>query len=202
MEKTKIFTQLNEVMKSVNAIGKERKNKDQGFMFRGIDDAYNMLHPLFAKHSVVVTKEVVGYSNIVRTTKSGSPMNTTIAHYRFTFHADDGSSVSTDCIGEGADLADKASNKSMAIALKYALMETFLIPTEDLSDPDEEDPQASRKTVADVKAEFEKLATEDERKAYKANLRKDLFSAEEVAEIAAYFKSKKAPAAEKEQEGY
>lgn len=202
MESKKIFAQLNAVMKEVNAIGKDRTNKDQGFKFRGIDDAYNMLHPLFAKHGVIVTKQVIGHSNIVRITKSGSPMNTTIAHYRFTFHADDGSCVSSDCIGEGADLADKASNKSMSTALKYALMETFLIPTEDMSDPDEEDPQASRKTVEDVKAEFEKLTTEEERKAYKKNLRKDMFSDAEIDEITAYFKSKKAPVPEKEQEGY
>ena len=39
-------------------------------------------------------------------------------------------------MGEGMDAGDKASNKAMAVALKYALFQTFCIPTEEMADDD------------------------------------------------------------------
>ena len=41
-------------------------------------------------------------------------------------------------IGEGMDSGDKATNKAMAIAYKYACFQTFCIPTEEMKDPDSE----------------------------------------------------------------
>src|SRR5690606_6278200 len=54
------------------------------------------------------------------------------------FHATDGSSVSTEVEGEGMDSGDKSSNKAMAVAHKYAILQAFCIPTEDMPDPDAE----------------------------------------------------------------
>jgi hypothetical protein len=39
-------------------------------------------------------------------------------------------------IGEGMDSGDKASNKAMAVAHKYAIIQVFAIPTEDDKDPE------------------------------------------------------------------
>lgn len=43
----------------------------------------------------------------------------------YTFHAADGSSVATEAIGEGMDSGDKATNKAMTAAYKYALIQVF-----------------------------------------------------------------------------
>ena len=43
-------------------------------------------------------------------------------------------------VGEGMDSGDKATNKAMAIAFKYACFQVFCIPTEEMKDPDEETP--------------------------------------------------------------
>jgi len=48
----------------------------------------------------------------------------------------DGSSVESIMIGEAMDSGDKSANKAMSTALKYALMQAFLIPTEELKDSD------------------------------------------------------------------
>jgi hypothetical protein len=48
----------------------------------------------------------------------------------------DGSSVTTVITGEAMDSGDKATNKAMSVALKYALLQMFLIPTDDMRDPD------------------------------------------------------------------
>jgi len=57
---------------------------------------------------------------------------------RYRFIAEDGSHVETDAEGEGMDSGDKSSNKAMAVAHKYALLQAFCIPTKDLDDPDAE----------------------------------------------------------------
>ena len=38
------------------------------------------------------------------------------------------------------DSGDKATNKAMAIAMKYALFQVFCIPTDEMKDPDAETP--------------------------------------------------------------
>ena len=53
-------------------------------------------------------------------------------------YAPDGSNVSGTLIGEGMDSGDKASNKAMSIAMKYFCFQTFMIPTEEMKDPDAE----------------------------------------------------------------
>jgi hypothetical protein len=53
---------------------------------------------------------------------------------KFTFYTTDGSSVSAVGIGHALDTSDKATNKAQSSALKYALMQTFLIPTEEDKD--------------------------------------------------------------------
>ena len=60
---------------------------------------------------------------------------------KFTFYATDGSNVSTQARGEGMDSGDKASNKAMAVAHKYALTQTFTIPYEGMVDPDSDSHQ-------------------------------------------------------------
>ena len=53
---------------------------------------------------------------------------------------DDGSFIETDGWGEAADNGDKGYNKCKSIALKYVLMQMFLVPTKDIADPDKETP--------------------------------------------------------------
>ena len=46
-------------MQDIEAIGKNKKNAQQGYSFRGIDDMYNALQPLFKKHAVFITSNVL-----------------------------------------------------------------------------------------------------------------------------------------------
>ena len=44
--------------RDIDAIGKMSENKQQGFKFRGIDDAYNTLHDILAKNGVFTVPRV------------------------------------------------------------------------------------------------------------------------------------------------
>ena len=133
-----IYKAMLNIMSDVDAIKKEKKNQQQGFMFRGIDDMMNSLHGLFAKHGVFIIPIVESYDVKERPTKSGGINYLTHAVITFNFTAQDGSFISIKNVGEAMDSGDKGMNKAMSIALKYALMQTFLIPTEDIADPDAE----------------------------------------------------------------
>jgi hypothetical protein len=64
---------------------------------------------------------------------------------RYDFFARDGSSVSATVMGEGMDSGDKASNKAMAVAHKYALLQILSIPTEESLDTENESHQVAPK---------------------------------------------------------
>lgn len=131
-----IYKAMAGLMADLTAIGKDQKNQQQGFKYRGIDQVYNALHPLMAKHKIFTTPEVLGKDREERTNAKGTVLAFVTLRIKYTFWAEDGSSVSCTVEGEGMDSGDKASNKAMAIAHKYALLQTFCIPTEDMDDPD------------------------------------------------------------------
>jgi len=134
----KIYPAMISVMKDVGAISKDKVNQMQKFKFRGIDDVYNSLHETMAKHGVFSVPTVLEERSEERKTKNGGALIYRILKIKYTFYAEDGSSVEAIVIGEGMDSGDKASNKAMSIADKYCLLQAFKIPTEDISDPDSE----------------------------------------------------------------
>jgi len=141
MDKQMIHEKIIAILADADAISKDRRNQQQGFNFRGIDDVYNALHPLLAKHGVFSTTEVIAERSEERQTAKGGTLIYRILTVRFTFYAADGSHVESVIIGEGMDSGDKASNKAMAVAHKYALLQLLAIPTEDEKDPDAVSPR-------------------------------------------------------------
>jgi hypothetical protein len=132
-------------MEEVPSIGKTQRNKIQGFMYRGIDDVMNALQPLLAKNKVFIVPEILEQTREERTTSKGGNLIYSICKIKYKFYAEDGSSVEAITIGEGMDSGDKATNKAMAIAMKYALFQVFCIPTDEMKDPDSETPEQSTK---------------------------------------------------------
>lgn len=127
------------IMQSVEAIKKEKTNKQgEGFKYRGIDDVMNSLHKAFADYGVIIMPEVIERTEVERRSTKGNALYYATQRIRFNFIATDGSSVSSTVIGTAMDSGDKADNKAMSVALKYALLQAFLIPTADMIDPDSE----------------------------------------------------------------
>lgn len=143
-----IYSKMAAILAKVDAIGKEQKNVQQGFQYRGIDDVYNALNPVLAEHGVFMTSEIVAKSREERTNNKGTVLAFTCLRIRYTFWAEDGSHVWTEVEGEGMDSGDKSSNKAMAVAHKYALLQAFCIPTKDLDDPDAETHEIASKSQA------------------------------------------------------
>ena len=142
-----IYKKIIEVMADINAIGKDRRNQQQGFQFRGIDDVMNELHSSLAKCGVFVLPKVLEETRTTGKTSRGGDMFYTRLKINFGFYAEDGSHVDAVVIGEAMDTGDKASNKALSIGLKYAMLQVFCIPTEDEKDPDAVSPQPAAGTM-------------------------------------------------------
>lgn len=116
-----------------------QKTKAQGlpYTFAGEAAFIDKLHPAMVEAGLTVAPEAMKllHHEAYKTT-SGASMNRIIvqATYRLT-HAPSGESEVIETLGEGADGGDKATNKAMTSAYKYALRQAFLIETG--NDPDE-----------------------------------------------------------------
>lgn len=170
---------MTDVMKDIGSIGKDQKNTVQGFKFRGIDQFVNALHPALIKHGVFMTPRSVAFNHELKEVtrsngKAGVDKHVSI-QMEYDFYAEDGSKVTVGPIpAEGLDSGDKATNKALSAALKYALIQTFSVPTEDMAEADLDSPEIGRSqqttakqtaatnstlvSVANPNAEFDAIA--------------------------------------------
>lgn len=137
---------------SKDGISKERNNKQQHYKFRGIDDVYNALSSRLSNAGLCVLPRILKRECVERRTAKGGVLFYVIVEAEFDFVAsDDGSAHTVRTFGEAMDTADKATNKAMSAAYKYACMQAFCIPTEGDNDADaathEIDPQSSSQQV-------------------------------------------------------
>ena len=170
MSQGKIYEAISSVMADIGAVGKNDVNKTQGFKYRGIDAVMNALNPAMVKHRVFCVPEIMEQQREERTSRQGSVLIYSVCKIKYRFFTTDGSFVEAVTIGEGMDSGDKATNKAMAIAFKYACFQVFCIPTEEMTDPDGEVHELEGKKNSQNKEEHQNIekATEAQVKAIKA----------------------------------
>jgi hypothetical protein len=158
-----IFKKMSEVMKDVGSVGKDQRNQAQGFAFRGIDQFVNALYPALVSNGVFMVPRCVSQSSEVREVERGSGKKgfdkIVTLMMEYDFFAEDGSKVTIGPIpSEGLDSGDKATNKALSAALKYALIQTFTVPTKDMEEADRESPQLAPPPKRDIVREVQAKA--------------------------------------------
>lgn len=124
-----IYGKLIEAARLMEGVEKGGENKSQGFKFRGIEQLTKACAPIFKEVGIVM----VPYMRNVPDPAQPAKGFRSIIEAGYTFYAEDGSSVTARTIGEGVDTYDKATNKAMSAAFKYALLQTLCI-----GDPDDD----------------------------------------------------------------
>ncbi len=142
-----IYSAICGIMEDIGVVRKNDTNTQQGFKYRGIDSVMNALNPAMIKHKIFCVPEVLEQTREERTTAKGATLIYSVCKMRYRFYATDGSSVDAVVVGEGMDSGDKATNKAMSVAFKYACFQTFCIPTEDLMDDPDADSHENTKKV-------------------------------------------------------
>lgn len=135
----KVYSAISAVAKAMShdGIGKGRKNTQQGYNFRGIDDVLNALSSALSDAGLVILPRVTSRECVERTTAKGGALFYVTVHVDFDLVAvEDGSKHTVTTYGEAMDSADKATNKAMSAAYKYLALLTFCIPTEAMPDTD------------------------------------------------------------------
>lgn len=162
MEQKKVYAAISAVARDMAEVGisKDRENRQQGFSFRGIDQVYNALAPMLAKHGLVILPRITERTVTERVTQKGGVLFYVVVKAEFDFVAtEDGSMHTIVTYGEAMDSGDKATNKAMSIAYKYAAFQTFCIPTEQTSiDADAEVHHIKPADADQILAEFTQYA--------------------------------------------
>ncbi|MBJ8369096.1 ERF family protein [Citrobacter cronae] len=169
MEQKKVYAAISAVARDMAEVGisKDRENRQQGFSFRGIDQVYNALAPMLAKHGLVILPRITERTVTERVTQKGGVLFYVVVKAEFDFVAtEDGSMHTIVTYGEAMDSGDKATNKAMSIAYKYAAFQTFCIPTEQTAiDADAEVHHIKPADADQILAEFTQYAgTENDSK--------------------------------------
>ena len=130
----KVYEAINAVQSQLSKVGitKDRTNtQGAGYKFRGIDDIFNTISPLLAEHKLCILPKVISRDCVERMSKSGGALFYVTLDVEFDFiSSEDGSKHTVKIFGEAMDSGDKATNKAMSAAYKYAAIQAFAIPTE------------------------------------------------------------------------
>jgi len=118
-------------------IAKDQENTFDHYKFRGIDDVYNALAPLLAKHQLCILPRMLSRMCEERQSQRGGALFYVTVDAEFDFVSAQDTSIHTVRVfGEAMDRGDKATSKAMSAAYKYACFQTFCIPTEGDNDAD------------------------------------------------------------------
>lgn len=136
----KVYLAINKVQAALakEGITKSRTNtQGASYKFRGIDDIFNTISPLLAEHGLCILPRVLARECVERTSRAGGALYYVTVEVEFDFVcAEDGSKHTVKTFGEAMDSSDKATNKAMSAAYKYAALQAFAIPTESDNDAD------------------------------------------------------------------
>mgnify|MGYP002777358680 CR=1 FL=1 len=143
-----IYSIISTIAEEAGALAKSQSG-GVPFAFRGIDAVINHLAPHLDKHGVFSTSRIVDKVTSARELynaqgqPNGKAVTQTDVTVEYTFHAPDGSSVSTQVVGLAQDYADRSAAQAMSVAYRIALLQLFHLPT-----TDKEPEQAGEETQA------------------------------------------------------
>lgn len=161
-----VYKAINRVQKALSKVGisKDRTNTQQGasYKFRSIDDIYNTVSPLLAENELCILPRMISRIRDERQSNSGKALFYVTVEAEFDFvSAEDGSKHTVRTFGEAMDSGDKATNKAMSAAYKYAAFQAFAIPTEGDNDADAHTHEVEVPRISEMQVlEIESLVSE------------------------------------------
>ena len=132
-ETLSVVQAVNAVQADLEAVAKAgERTGSVRFNYRRIDDVVAALHPLLAKHGVVIVPKVRNHATVDATVDSGrSGWTMTTLHVRYRVYGPAGDYITVDAVGEGMDNSDKGVGKAASYAYKTFISQLFSIPTHD-----------------------------------------------------------------------
>ena len=139
MSAPSVYAAINAVTSELakSGIAKNRTNEIDDYKYRSIDDVFDRLAPLLAKHRLCVLPRALERTVTERADEQDRLLLHVALRVSFSLTSvDDGSSHSVESYGEALDGGDKATAKAMSAAYKAAMVQTFCIPVCGAEDAD------------------------------------------------------------------
>jgi hypothetical protein len=125
------------VMGDVTFLGKDSRNTQQGFNYRGIDALMNLVGPVLRKHGVTILPFATRIDRRDFVTAKGTTMRETVVEVGYRIIGPAGDSIEGSAFGEASDAGDKSTPKAMSVAYRSFLLQALCLPTDE-PDPDSE----------------------------------------------------------------
>ncbi|SCK25351.1 MULTISPECIES: ERF family protein [unclassified Streptomyces] len=136
----RVFAAITSVMRDAMPVGKDQRNEQQNYQFRGIDDVMSAMAGPMRTHGVFILPTIAEHTQI----RDGKMTRTKIT-MRYRVYGPAGDCLIADVPGEAFDYADKSTNKAQSAALKYLLFTLFMLPVDgrSIDDGDRHHPEPS-----------------------------------------------------------
>jgi hypothetical protein len=126
------------VMARVGHVGKDSRNTQQNFNFRGIDAVMNAVGPALREVGGFIVPTVLSKKWEHGLTKNGGATLEVHVKVRYSWYGTDGGEpISAVVPGEASDMSDKGTAKAMSVAYRTYLLQVLTLPTDE-PDPDSE----------------------------------------------------------------
>jgi len=115
----------------IGAVGKNQQMSagPARYNYRGLDDLMDAVHEPLARNGVIFSPHHIQViDRLEKTTKSGSVQYHLRAIVQYRIYGPAGDFIEATVLAEGADTGDKAGNKLMSGAFKYALGQVLSLP--------------------------------------------------------------------------
>lgn len=132
-----------------SGIGKTKRNTQQGFAYRGVDDVMQAMASALPMCGLVMTPRVVGRTERAAASRSGGTIYSVVLDVEWDLvSVIDGSRCIIRVHGEAMDSGDKATTKALSAAYKYACVLAFSIPLEGIEGIEDADAHSIEAAVA------------------------------------------------------
>lgn len=145
IKKINVFGKISAIQAELGAIAKNGKNAFQNYDYMKESDIVKAIGPLMVKHGVVIVPNAA--TPLITDLAKDNKLTTFQMQFKLinVEDAEDYTTVMT--IGQGSDKGDKGAYKAMTGAKKYALMQTFMIATDDDPEKDGASPAVKLKST-------------------------------------------------------
>jgi hypothetical protein len=141
-EHKSLYVRLAAVLAAVERIPKRGYNEFHKYEYALAADVIDSMRTLFVEHGLILLAQCAAVEREVFSGEKGDSLLTRASVVFTVADPESGESINLPWVGEGYDKGDKGLYKAYTGALKYWLMDTFLIPTGD--DP-ENDPETDKR---------------------------------------------------------
>ncbi|WP_406014358.1 ERF family protein [Streptomyces sp. NBC_00984] len=166
----RVFTAIAAVMRDAMPVGKNQRNEQQNYKFRGIDDVMSAMAGPLRTHGVFILPTIADHQ-----TQRDGKMTRTLITMRYRVYGPAGDCLVADVPGEAFDFADKSTNKAQSAALKYLLFTLFMLPVDgrSIDDGDRQHPEPSEEHRAERANQQQRRAQQRQQGSQQQNQRQE-----------------------------